>query len=476
MQYLNEVQIHFQSFAKSRWFTRGWTLQELIAPKSVIFYSQCWLEIGTRSSLRSIITKIARIHDKALGGSNAVQTFSIAQKMSWASTRQTTRIEDLAYSLMGIFKVNMPMLYGEGARAFFRLQEEIIKKSDDQSIFAWQSKNSHGETGGLLAPSPELFGASSHIIRSENKAHPNFESGEISITNKGILTYFPIRHRYGGAMSTAAVLQCRYDALPETLIILWLDDNPSVNYSGHDGTYKRANYSSLQYLSSKVVRRDFLPTRICVQTEFVKSPPVELQQIYPPVFLSVAKRFEEHEFSENIMESNGRVDFEPQIGYINKFHFINFSLGCFVVKVTRSFVWKKIRVEVSGLSLQTAMECQRDGLVTTEQTWYSHPNPEDLAVEPPDRVTFPLSAGTHLLLIAIRSRIIRGVKTQEIELDICERVTSHAPKGPRLLETAARDPGQITDIKNLSISPNKESFLPANLPANFVVDEDEFPI
>ena len=61
----------------------------------------------------------------------------VAVRMSWASKRETSRVEDVAYSLLGLFNVNMPLLYGEGRKAFYRLQLEIVKNSDNESIFAW---------------------------------------------------------------------------------------------------------------------------------------------------------------------------------------------------------------------------------------------------------------------------------------------------------------------------------------------------
>ena len=143
------------AFANSRWFTRGWTLQELVAPASLIFFGSNWQEVGTKSSLQGVISKITGIHPEALlCADDRLQNFSIAQRMSWASLRQTTRIEDLAYCLMGIFSVNMPMLYGEGERSFIRLQEEIMKSSDDPTIFAWRKM---ANNGGLLATSPAVF-------------------------------------------------------------------------------------------------------------------------------------------------------------------------------------------------------------------------------------------------------------------------------------------------------------------------------
>ncbi|THU88552.1 HET-domain-containing protein, partial [Dendrothele bispora CBS 962.96] len=125
-------------FPKSKWFTRGWTLQELIAPSaSVVFLDSSWKEIGTRYSLCDVISTITSIPVELLENGDLTK-YSIAQKMSWAAFRKTTREEDRAYSLMGLFDICMPPIYGEGgAKAFMRLQQEIIKTSDDHSIFAW---------------------------------------------------------------------------------------------------------------------------------------------------------------------------------------------------------------------------------------------------------------------------------------------------------------------------------------------------
>ena len=108
---------------KSRWFTRGWTLQELIAPLSVIFLNSEWQEIGTKSNLQRDISEITGIPSSFLLGDD-LRHASIAQRMSWASKRETTRIEDLAYYLMGLFGIYMPMLYGEGERAY-RLRRRL---------------------------------------------------------------------------------------------------------------------------------------------------------------------------------------------------------------------------------------------------------------------------------------------------------------------------------------------------------------
>ncbi|RTE68478.1 Vegetative incompatibility protein HET-E-1 [Fusarium euwallaceae] len=117
------------AFRNSRWFTRGWTLQELIAPASVEFFSKEGTKLGNKNSLEEPIRETTAIPPDALRGS-PLPNFSVSQRMSWIKRRNTTRDEDKAYSLFGIFDVQMPLLYGEGReKAFKRLQEEIDKVS-----------------------------------------------------------------------------------------------------------------------------------------------------------------------------------------------------------------------------------------------------------------------------------------------------------------------------------------------------------
>ncbi|KAF5341378.1 hypothetical protein D9758_012261 [Tetrapyrgos nigripes] len=210
-------------FRRSRWFTRGWTLQELIAPSRVVFFDKDWKEIGTRSSLRDLITEITGIPAPVLLGRDS-KSCSVAQRMSWVARRQTTRAEDIAYCLMGIFGVNMPPLYGEGGtRAFIRLQEEIIRYDDDPTIFAWKSDTStakkHVERG-MLAWYPLEFADSGGII-----AHP-FKEAPAShrMTNSGLEVTVGWDHHitsddsYGGPepnLPTFVHLPCRLEGSPE---------------------------------------------------------------------------------------------------------------------------------------------------------------------------------------------------------------------------------------------------------------------
>jgi len=150
-----------RAFRRRAWFTRGWALQELLAPDMIVFCDRAWIDIGTKATLESAI--------KAASNITQLSHFSevcIAQKMSWAAKRKTTRVEDEAYCLMGIFGVNMPILYGEGANAFFRLQQEILKQSDDESIFAWKSANDlDNNRSGILAQNAADFKHAGDIIR-----------------------------------------------------------------------------------------------------------------------------------------------------------------------------------------------------------------------------------------------------------------------------------------------------------------------
>jgi len=171
-------------FAESRWFTRGWTLQELIAPTTVVFLDRDWREIGTKEGLKRAITDCTGIPGNILDGDH-LESASVAQRMSWAAKRKTTRPEDRAYSLLGLFGVNMPLLYGEGERAFIRLQEEIFRISDDQTLFAWRSSD---DRGGLFATGPEAFAESGDII-----AGSQLTSGDSVpiISNRGVHLELP---------------------------------------------------------------------------------------------------------------------------------------------------------------------------------------------------------------------------------------------------------------------------------------------
>lgn len=155
-------------FVSSRYFTRGWTLQELLAPLELVFYSSAWTFLGPKRVLAPQIASSTGIDVEYLLGAG-LESASIAKRMSWASRRTTSRVEDMAYCLLGIFDVSMPVVYGEGSRAFRRLQEELIRfYPEDHTIFAWGRKVS--EFTGLVK-GDELDGMESSLLDESVSAH-----------------------------------------------------------------------------------------------------------------------------------------------------------------------------------------------------------------------------------------------------------------------------------------------------------------
>lgn len=171
----------------SRWFTRGWTLQELLAPRHIEFYANDWRLIGEKRyysgpynlrpeecmvraapieprPLHALLSRTTGIQEHVFDQPDAIGGCSIARRMSWAACRQGSRKEDESYCLMGIFRVNMPILYGEGReQAFKRLQLEIMRSSDDMSIFAWRDIEGLS-TSSLLSTSPRHFKDSDNVV------------------------------------------------------------------------------------------------------------------------------------------------------------------------------------------------------------------------------------------------------------------------------------------------------------------------
>ncbi|KAJ8108383.1 hypothetical protein OPT61_g8209 [Boeremia exigua] len=168
----------FQSLAKDRpseWFSRGWTLQELLAPKHMYFYDMDWNYIGAKSSLARNIQEITGIDADYITGVQDFRDACVAAKFSWMTGRTTEREEDMAYSMLGFFNITMAPIYGEGQRAFLRLQKELLSttQTTDESMFAWRMPDPgargaysleestettwNSDEWGLLAPSPTWF-------------------------------------------------------------------------------------------------------------------------------------------------------------------------------------------------------------------------------------------------------------------------------------------------------------------------------
>lgn len=235
---------------KARWFTRGWTLQELLAPRTYKFYDCDWKFLGGRlehqdvlacsswqpiggEAFSKLISRVTNINHNIIRFNEKLSNISVAEIMSWAADRVTTRREDMAYCLLGLFGVNMPLLYGEGDNAFARLQNAIIESTDDHTIFAWDYgihasiswRHDSPRNTNCLAQSPSDFKNGyqlSHIARDDIYSGTSIAL-HYSLTNLGIhITLRVIDLPHLGGTMLLAVLACRDKRLP------WPTNNPHV--------------------------------------------------------------------------------------------------------------------------------------------------------------------------------------------------------------------------------------------------------
>ncbi|KAH9990067.1 hypothetical protein F4779DRAFT_610172 [Xylariaceae sp. FL0662B] len=261
-------------FRTSQWFTRGWTLQALVAPLSLTFFGEDWKEVGSKSSLYKVISEITGITWQVLLSNHAGE-ISVAQRMSWAAERETARVEDQAYCLMGLFGVRMPILYGEGENAFIRLQLEIIKTSDDQSIFAWTSGR-QGSGTGLLATSPKDFKHCGNTYRHGETS----QTSEFSITNKGMhihLPMIPVHCAGPDKRLFLGVLGCQFGKGPYPLgIYLESCEKDPKSYTRVRVNEVKEMWSSFFESKTEVYVREKDPTRLEV-SDWMK---VESQYIF----------------------------------------------------------------------------------------------------------------------------------------------------------------------------------------------------
>ncbi|KIO06384.1 hypothetical protein M404DRAFT_480734 [Pisolithus tinctorius Marx 270] len=236
------------------WFSRGWTLQELIAPKNLRFFNKDWEYIGEKRSLAPKLAEITKVPLRVLRDGLSSYRPSAAQVISWAADRRTLCIEDRAYSLLGLLDVNMQVLYGEGKKAFLRLQIEVMRISNDQSIFAWKDSATCSVrwTSGVLADDPFFFRGCHDVIKMEPKEFyegllllwesdakelvTNQEDEGIPafiVTNGAIQIRLPLLPFHGCPSVFLAALACRKenDPLPVTIGYFPSTDN-SLAYRG----------------------------------------------------------------------------------------------------------------------------------------------------------------------------------------------------------------------------------------------------
>ncbi|KAL8869505.1 MAG: hypothetical protein Q9174_004223 [Haloplaca sp. 1 TL-2023] len=238
----------------SVWFDRGWTLQELIAPKEANFYDKAWQFIGSKTGLSQSLSTKTAIPESILNHTMKPSACSVAQRMSWAAKRQTTRVEDRAYSLLGIFAINMPQIYGEREAAFLRLQRAVIQQSKDETIFAWPINDE--ACTGLLAKSPSDFAGCNDVISIRGSTGFSESNGELSIKLR-VIPY---------SMETyCALLHCTDQTSTDARIAIFLT---KLSGSGEYVRVKKAksggqvmmSSSSINSLTDRLFRVSLIPT------------------------------------------------------------------------------------------------------------------------------------------------------------------------------------------------------------------------
>ena len=238
--YLDDIH-GVRAMGQSLWFTRGWTLQELVAPTDVAFYDASWTKLGTKQNLFRQIGDRTKIDTEILLSYN-IDRSNFVERMAWAVGRTTSRREDIAYCLLGLFDVNMPLLYGEGNKAFLRLQQEILRTTRDYSLLAWG-----------LPEEPQIFPRSTSLAPLELGT---YELSGLLATSPNDFTNPQEIHRIwswsktlnpvaiGGDIEITLLLKKEEDLILAALPF-WLTSHPGhyiclVLHDNEDGSYSRS--------------------------------------------------------------------------------------------------------------------------------------------------------------------------------------------------------------------------------------------
>ncbi|KAL8959902.1 MAG: hypothetical protein Q9193_003308 [Seirophora villosa] len=191
---------------ESVWFERGWTLQELVAPRYMEFFDRNWNFMGTRDGLSDKLQSVTGIAKDYLTGAASFKQASVATRIGWMAGRTTFEIEDIAYSMLGLLDISIPIYYGEGVKAFTRLQRTLMENSSDESLFAWTTP-ANGLTcyrkddktpiwapsrWGLLAPSPDCFSTYRDLVVLPDLYVPRL-SGSYKWVQRAIKFEMPVK-------------------------------------------------------------------------------------------------------------------------------------------------------------------------------------------------------------------------------------------------------------------------------------------
>ncbi|KAM0151017.1 hypothetical protein ACHAQE_008675 [Botrytis cinerea] len=226
-------------FKASRWFTRGWTLQELIAPRSVEFFCSNGMLLGDKRSLEHLIHEITGIEISALHGQN-LSDFSIDERMSWAKNRETKREEDKAYCLLGIFDVHMPLIYGERSKnSFRRLGEEIEKRAKKHTLDDTPAFSAAGPSSTKRSKISHAYDQSSnHLSRLQTPEDPEpvyeYPTHDIDATTRQSIIdqlYFPKIDERLTSLTAAQGTTCRW-FLTKSEYLSWNDVSKRQDHEG----------------------------------------------------------------------------------------------------------------------------------------------------------------------------------------------------------------------------------------------------
>ncbi|RSL40770.1 hypothetical protein CEP54_016025 [Fusarium duplospermum] len=317
-----------RNFVTSRWFTRGWTLQELIAPHGLLFFDRDWKYMCSRDEIAPTLEKITHITPSILERSHIspvsdlgrvfrcvgcghvdavkemLRTESISNKMRWAANRVTTRPEDASYSLLGLFDINMPLLYGEGENAFWRLQEEILHKYPDQSILTWTDRSKGDTSRPYFTKTPASF-----LFRVSQSVNGMIERGGIIATSRGLEIDVMVgpcafcRKKLQPAILTEklfmAVLNCAVEKSPLTRVAIFVrpltpgapdtayirvyNDRliqlqpgapPLVLEGGLEETIRELNDMTVEYNPQRLSQRRILLAPVNAADHYIKTQPI----------------------------------------------------------------------------------------------------------------------------------------------------------------------------------------------------------
>jgi hypothetical protein len=234
---------------------RGWTLQELIAPKNIKFFDGTGKARGVKSDALVIqhLSRITGIAPSVLSDNSedSLREICYGQRMSWAAYRNTSRKEDIAYCLLGIFQISMPLLYGEGEKAFARLQENILASSTDLSLLAWtQNCKEVQQYRGILSRHP-------HEFRGLGRCRQDYSqfstADEVIITNKGARIEASLFHIKDGDGDILPRLDIYFLSLG-----CYVDDDylQGILLKKMKDFYVRAESDGLMRIDSKMVRAE----------------------------------------------------------------------------------------------------------------------------------------------------------------------------------------------------------------------------